>query len=402
MMRTRIIALLIALSTLLSRRLPAAESCLTCHPDVKTEFEQSVHAKRVVCTSCHGGDPNAVGLQAHAAPNYIGKPRRQDIPSLCASCHADGERMRASGLPIDQYAQYQRSEHGLRLAQGDTRVAVCTDCHGTHRILSREEPTSPVAARNVPATCARCHADAELMAAYGLPADQLEKFRNSVHGVALFVDEHPAAPTCATCHGAHGASDVQVTKMCGHCHTRTREYFEQSPHRTAVQQGKMSDCVSCHGYHDIAPPSSHLFETSCPACHGGDQAASATAQKLKTLVDQASASLDTAANQLAAAEPMSPTLARFRPRLEQARALFMEALPVQHSLAVERVADLVRSARSITDEVRLAVHGVAEQSRLRYLWLAVVWVVILFAVGVTFLYQRERRARAQRGGREPR
>ena len=59
----------------------AEESCGTCHPNVKTEYAESIHAKELGCTACHGGDPTAVNLEAHSvAAAYIGKPNRTDIP----------------------------------------------------------------------------------------------------------------------------------------------------------------------------------------------------------------------------------------------------------------------------------------------------------------------------------
>jgi len=380
----------------------AAESCLTCHPDVKTDFAQSIHSKDFGCTGCHGGDPTAVSVEAHApAKGYIGKPSRKDIPSMCAACHADADRMRPFGLPTDQYAQYQKSQHGKLLAQGDTHVAVCTDCHGTHRIMPRGDPSSPVFARNIPATCGHCHADSQLMATYKLPSDQLEKFRTSVHGTALFVDQHPLAPTCATCHGSHGAADVQgITAACGHCHSRTLEYFNQSPHHKAVQAGKMSECTSCHGFHDTPPPSLALFDTACPTCHAADSPGFATAQKLKTLLTQAQQELETAKVELAQVERLAPTAERFRPRLQQAQAHYLEALPVQHAMNIERVEDLTRSARSISEDVRGALHGIEQDRRLNLLWLALVWVYILFAAGVAYLYRRERQQQSREAGRQ--
>ena len=110
------------------------------------------------------------------------------------------------GIPTDQYARYQTSEHGIRLAKGDDRVAVCTDCHGVHRILAPTEPTSPVAPANIPATCGHCHSNKALMDEYKLPSNQEAQYRSSVHGIALFVEERRDAPTCATCHGVHGAA----------------------------------------------------------------------------------------------------------------------------------------------------------------------------------------------------
>ena len=384
----------------------AEESCRTCHPDVKIEYETSVHAREFSCTVCHGGDPTITSLESHAvAKNYVGTPQRVDVPALCASCHADPNRMKPFGLSTDQYTQYLTSQHGLLLAKGDARVAVCTDCHGVHGILPRGEPNSPVAPRNIPTTCGRCHADEQLMAAYNLPADQVDKFRRSVHGTALFVEEHPSAPTCTTCHGKHGAAALEAGAtgmVCGHCHTRTREYFNEGPHKKAAEEQKMSECVSCHGYHDTPPPDRVLFDTACQACHARDSTAFLTGQKMKTLLIQANESLETALSEMAEAEEISPTIVRYRPPLQQARAYFMEALPVQHSLATDRVEDLTRNARTIAEEVRASIHGVREEIRLRYIGLAVTWVLLLFAVAIAFLYRQERRrARGNDSGVTP-
>lgn len=380
----------------------AEESCATCHPNVKTEYAESIHVKEFSCTGCHGGDATVLDLEAHApARGYIGKPGRLDIPGLCASCHADPTHMKSFGLPTDQYAHYLTSGHGLRLAQGDTRVAVCTDCHGTHRIVAPEEPTGPIFRLNVPATCGRCHTDQALMAAYGLGADQVEKFRRSVHGVALFDAEHPSAPTCATCHGAHGAIAPHVgsiSMVCGHCHSRTREYFNEGPHRKAADEGKMSECVSCHGYHDTAYPDRTLFDTTCQSCHPPESPAFASGQKLKTLLSRADEAIETCAAQMARVATFFPTVARYHPRLQQAKAHFMEALPVQHALAVDRVDDLTRSARSIAEDVRAAVHGVEQQGQLRYVVLGLAWAFILFAAGVAHLYKKEKQERRSREG----
>lgn len=373
----------------------AEESCGTCHPDVRIEYATSVHGREFSCTECHGGDPTLVTVEAHSLQKkYIGKPTRRDVPALCAACHANPNRMKPYGLATDQYAQYLTSQHGLLLAKGDTHVAVCTDCHGVHAILPRGEPNSPVAVRNIPSTCGRCHADKELMATYKLPADQVDKFRGSVHGEALFIDQHPSAPTCTTCHGEHGAAPLigEAGTVCGHCHTRTREYFNDSPHKKAAEEQKMSECVSCHGYHDIPRPDAALFDTACAICHAQDSAQFMTGQKLKTLLTQTNESLETARRELREFEEISPTIVRYRPRLQQAQAHFMEALPVQHSINTDRLEDITRNARSIGEEVRASVHGVQEEVRLRYIALAVVWVLLFFALSIAYLYRQERRA----------
>ena len=76
---------------------------------------------------------------------------RQDpgkqIPELCGHCHSDGAFMRKynPSLRTDQLAQYKTSVHGKRLLQGDTKVAVCIDCHGVHDLRPASDPRSQLA-----------------------------------------------------------------------------------------------------------------------------------------------------------------------------------------------------------------------------------------------------------------
>lgn len=153
----------------------------------------------------------------------------------------------------------------------------------------------------------------------------------------------------------------------------------------------MSECVSCHGYHDIPEPDSLLFDTACVTCHEPTSAQFMTGQKLKTLLLQTNESLETALRELHEFQEISPTISRFLPRLQQARAHYMEALPVQHSLNMEWVEDITRNARSVGEEVRASVHGAREEVRLRYVALAVVWVLLFFALSIAYLYRQERR-----------
>jgi hypothetical protein len=69
----------------------------------------------------------------------------------------------------------------------------------------------------------------------------------------------------------------------------------------------------------------------------------------------------------------------------------MEALTEQHSLSVDRTEDLTRTARSISEETRGAVHAVAQQRQLRALGLTAAWIFILFSAAVAILYRREKR-----------
>ncbi|HEY6059120.1 MAG TPA: cytochrome c3 family protein, partial [Gemmatimonadales bacterium] len=179
-------------------QLDTTYGCVACHADKRTAFVQGVHAERGIrCHDCHGGDPNAFALPAAHRGRFIGAPDKVATVALCGSCHSDPNRMRQYGLPSGQVAEFRTSQHGRLLLVGhDLDAPTCTDCHDAHTILRPDDARSTVYPTNIPATCARCHEDKVLMAKYKLPTDQVERYRQSAHGVALFRNQNFASPTC--------------------------------------------------------------------------------------------------------------------------------------------------------------------------------------------------------------
>jgi hypothetical protein len=368
-------------------------SCLICHSEIKVDYQAGIHADYdVVCVDCHGGDSSRMDMEAMAPETgFQGKLKRAEIPELCASCHADAERMKPYNIPIDQYAEYLSSRHGALLAQGDTEVAVCTDCHRTHRILTAEEPESAVYPENVPRTCAECHSDEPLMEGYGIPWDQFEGFVRGVHGIALLQQGNRKAPDCATCHGTHGAVPPGVTdvsKVCGQCHIKTREFFNESPHKRAMDQRKISECSSCHGNHAVVMPGRELFNDTCSACHARDSGPFLVGQKLKTVLVEAEEAVRGAEEGLAQAEGRGFDVSAYRSRLVEARSYLTEAFSIQHTLNLARVEALTRKARSLGEEARGDALALIASTRVRLVGLAISWVLITFAILVIYLYKR--------------
>ncbi len=134
----------------------------------RKQFSQDIHAQKgLTCASCHGGDPTSDDPDKAMSrkAGWKGKIDRKQIPQLCGSCHSDPDYMRQfnPSLRTDQLSQYHTSVHGKRLAAGDAKVAVCTDCHGVHDLRAPSDSRSTVNPVNVANTCARCHADAAYM-----------------------------------------------------------------------------------------------------------------------------------------------------------------------------------------------------------------------------------------------
>ena len=120
-------------------------ACRNCHADVFEMYRGSFHGDLVfdessgdapVCADCH---------EAHNIVPPDSVEFRQQIDGLCARCHAD-----ANQTYLDSY-------HGKASTLGDLETAVCTDCHGGHRILAASEPESSVNQANLIETCGDCH-----------------------------------------------------------------------------------------------------------------------------------------------------------------------------------------------------------------------------------------------------
>jgi predicted CXXCH cytochrome family protein len=282
-MRTLFLTLLLGLS---SYAIAQENSCIDCHSDLEDELsepvaamEQDIHSRQgLSCVDCHGGDASSDDEDEamYDAPDFRGVPMRDEIPAFCGRCHSDATYIRQfnPSLRVDQELLYESSLHGQLLAEGDDNVATCVSCHGNHGILPAVDPRSPVYPVNVPATCSQCHADAEYMADYGIPIDQLTKYKGSVHGRPLLEGGDISAPACNDCHGNHGAMPPGVKSLanvCGQCHPINNELVNGSPHRAAFEALGIAACKTCHNHHDIEPPSDRLVGQTEPAicvqCH---------------------------------------------------------------------------------------------------------------------------------------
>jgi predicted CXXCH cytochrome family protein len=331
-------------------------SCLDCHSQLPDElgvteekFAQDVHGQKgLSCVSCHGGDPtndiaeNAMSRKA----GFKGKIGRKQIPELCGSCHSNPNYMRGfnPGLRTDQLSQYHTSVHGKRLAGGDTKVAVCTDCHSLHDMRVPSDPASSVNPANVPGTCARCHADSARMAEYKIPTTQFADYKRSVHHEALTVRGDLSAPTCATCHGNHGATPPgasSVANVCATCHVFQAQLFDGSPHKEAFATMSLPGCVTCHSNHRIIHPSDSMLGTDdkavCTQCHMQGDGGFVAAGKMKDQLVQLASAIDRADRILSEAEQSGMEVSEAKLDLVQARDALTKSRVTIHSFNVDRL-----------------------------------------------------------------
>ena len=270
---------------------PAKVECSTCHADEVAAYKTSVHGQAVAagntqaanCLSCHGspheivtaGDPNS-------------RVAHKNVAATCGTCHSQKFVMEANGISTAPFYSYQESVHGKAVAAGSEKAAVCTDCHGSHEILTAANPKSSIFKFNVPNTCAKCH-------------DQIKgEYMASIHGQAI-AKGVSSAPVCTDCHGIHGIkshvdpnSSVSAQNLarttCAKCHEGVRlsedfgiaggraSSYLASYHGLASKMGSktVANCASCHGVHNILPssdPKSTINQANlartCGQCHPG-------------------------------------------------------------------------------------------------------------------------------------
>jgi cytochrome b subunit of formate dehydrogenase len=272
----------------------AKVDCAQCHDSETKGYTNGLHAKAIAsgnsqaarCVDCHGSIHEVV-----PSSDPKSKVNHANVAATCGACHGQKFVMQSAGLPTAPFTSYEQSVHGRAVADGSTKAAVCSDCHGAHEIRNAGDPQSPIFKANVANTCAKCH------------ASEKEKFVKSIHGQALSKGNMHSAG-CTDCHGIHGikkpsdptsSANAQnlATETCAQCHQnnklasefgipgdRAKSYLANY-HGMAKSMGdkKVASCASCHGNHEILPasdPNSRVNKANlaktCGECHPGANA----------------------------------------------------------------------------------------------------------------------------------
>ena len=372
----------------------SAYGCLICHADKRRAFRAGAHSERGIrCHDCHGGDPRGYETATAHGGRFVGTPTKQGTVTMCSTCHADPNQMRQYGLAADQLAEFRTSRHGeLLLDRGNDDAPTCTDCHDAHLILPPEDSRSNVHPTRIPATCGACHQNADLMAKYGLPTDQLKRYRAGAHGIAVFEEQNYAAPTCIGCHGSHAALPPKVTEIahvCGTCHELLARSLYEGAHGEPALSGAFPGCLGCHSNHGTERLRDEDVADSCLSCHETDSQAAALGQELEDRILRARGEIDAAVGAINGMVASGRDVADERFRLRAARTAFRQIAHVQHSLDIGQLEDLGRQVRSETERIRATAEQWAEHRWERKLWLAPIWFLTLAGMALAWFKRRE-------------
>ncbi len=401
------VIIILTLHTLASAQ--KKSSCIECHAKLDNPrlsapaklFDNDVHrARGLSCNDCHGGDPTADTKEGAKDPRkgYLGKPKTPDIPAFCGKCHSDANLMKRfnPSLRVDQEREYYTSVHGKLLNSGDTRVATCISCHSVHGIRAVSDPLSSVYPLNVADTCAKCHASADYMRGFGIPTDQFDKFKTSVHGKALYEKQDLSAPTCNKCHGNHGATPpgiASVANVCGQCHARQAELFQTSPHKGAFDRKQLAECITCHSHHAIAEPGDEMLGTGeksvCITCHTAGDKGYVAAEQMRSRIDELLAGIGKSTDILNKAERAGMEVSRPKFELREAVDAVTHARVLIHSSSMSEVDKIIGPGLQVAQRDYQAGVGALAELSFRRKGLAVSLFFILFLALLVYLRIRQ-------------
>ncbi len=404
------ISLLLILSLLPLVVMAQEDNCLTCHRDFEDEdggpsylITRDVHIQKgLSCADCHGGDPSLEDMdEVRESRGWRGVPDHLEVPAFCARCHSDANYMHEQNpsLPTDQLVKYKTSIHGKRLfGKKDRKVANCISCHTVHQIANARTPYSSTHPLNLPQTCAHCHADADYMAEYGIPTDQYDGYRKSVHGEALFENNDLGAPVCNDCHGNHGALPpgmASISHVCGNCHAMQAQLFDKSPHSKAFEENDFPACETCHSNHLIEKPGDQMVGNKEPAvcveCHsegdgtrGLDVAAamSLAVEKLANAQAEARAALDEAI-----AKGMMTTDEEFR--FKEVQQMLIATRTQIHSFSLDTILTMADAGYEKAKEVQTNSAALIDEYFFRRKGLGLATLFITLLVVALWAYIRK-------------
>lgn len=388
-----------------------ASSCITCHREMEDElqkpveaFSQDVHNQvGLGCEACHGGNPEEEDIDLAKDRTFKEKPERKDIPESCASCHSDANYMKKfnPSIRIDQLDLYRTSHHGQLLKKGDTKVAVCTDCHGIHGIQPGSHPKALTFSWNIPETCGRCHSDKDFMKDYRISTSQESDYRESVHALALFEKKDLSAPVCNDCHGNHGAAPPQVisiAQVCRQCHPSAGKLFSESPHKEPFDEMGISECEACHGNHQIVSPTDEMLgkgeQGICIQCHEEGSRPFLVAVQMRQRIVDLSEKIKTADDLLSKAYQQGVEVSDPRFRLKEINTLLVMIRDLTHSLSLDSIDEKVKEADQGVEEVIGEGKEALREARMRRTGLVIATIfVCVLAVG---LYLKVRQLKSKR------
>ena len=229
----------------------------------KSEIQNSVH-KNISCTKCHSD---------------VTISKKEERPCItikkvdCSNCHEQVSNL------------YINSGHGQAYFYKKNNAPYCIDCHGTHKIKSRYDDTSPTYRALIPEMCGKCHQKngKATINTHLKEINVFSEYSSSVHGKGLNEKGLLVSAVCIDCHTSHSVlkesdenstvNPKNVPKTCSKCHKSIYEEYMSSDHayNGNDKNKKFPTCANCHTAHTITEIDKDKFLTQitlqCGSCH---------------------------------------------------------------------------------------------------------------------------------------
>lgn len=174
--------------------------------------------------------------QASGRPDPAGAARAiiPDIPEtikpLCGGPLDGGGEPYATRFP-KEYQDWEGSVHGRAYLSGNADAPGCTGCHDDPRAGDFRSPSFRL---DIPARCARCHADEQRMRKYEIASDVYDTYRADYHGwtIDYYRNHHP--------------TEWRFETVCSDCH-RSHAIYPSSDRRSSIApKSLLGTCRRCH------------------------------------------------------------------------------------------------------------------------------------------------------------
>jgi hypothetical protein len=210
--------------------------------------------------------------------------------------------MASYGIPTDQYEQYEKSAHGVRLlVKKDMKAPECADCHGIHG-------ASPPGFTDIANVCSYCHGT---IAKY---------FKESPHFLGKTKEK---GARCINCHGNHDIKRPTTALFTG--------------------SGK--------GH--------------CGECHEQSSKAMSIAMPIKEKIDLAISSVDQAKKSLESVRDSGKNLDHLEESYENARSALVQSRAMTHTLSLSKIESKISSVIASTNKIKKEVDNIESELKSR-------------------------------------
>ncbi|MCP4293003.1 MAG: hypothetical protein GY780_14350 [bacterium] len=147
-------------------------TCVSCHSShailPHSDVNSTINRSKidVTCAQCHLGIDEVFRESIH----FTGKGTPETPLPMCNDCHSSHEIARTDAAGFKSTIAnscgkchehvtetYFETFHGKVFQLGNTNAAKCSDCHGQHNVLPKDNPESTLSHENIVDTCGKCH-----------------------------------------------------------------------------------------------------------------------------------------------------------------------------------------------------------------------------------------------------